>query len=89
MCVCMCVSCLSSVRLFVTVWTVAHQAPLSMRFPRQESWSGLPCPSPGDLPDQGLEPTSLMSPALAGRYFTTSGPWEGYAYTYIYTYINY
>ena len=47
---------------FATPWTVAHQAPLSMRFPRQEYWCGLPFPSPGDLPDPGLEP---MSPALA------------------------
>ena len=70
----MCLSCLSSVRLFATVWTVAHQAPLSMRFSRQEYWSGLTCPSPGDNPDQGLELTFLMCPALAGRFFTTSGP---------------
>ncbi|KAM7226722.1 hypothetical protein CapIbe_022867, partial [Capra ibex] len=49
------------VRLFVTPWTVAHQAPLSMGFPRQEYWSGLPLPVPGDLPDPGIEPTS---PAL-------------------------
>ena len=50
----------------------ARQAPLSMGFPRQEYWSGLPCPPPGDLPDPGIEPTSLTSPALAGRFFTTS-----------------
>ena len=53
-------------------WTVAHQVPLSMRFSRQEYWSGLPCPPPGDLPDPGMEPTSLMSPELAGGFFT----WE-------------
>ena len=49
---------LSRVRLFVTPWTVAHQALLSMGFSRQEYWSGLPLPSPGDLPDQGIEPRS-------------------------------
>ena len=52
---------LSRVRLFATPWTVAHQAPLSMGFSKQEYWSGLPFPSPGDLPDPGIEP---MSPAL-------------------------
>ena len=50
-------------------WTVAHQAPLSMGFPRPEYWSGLPFPSPGDLPGPGIEPAS---PALAGRFFTTA-----------------
>ena len=58
---------LSGVQLFVTPWTVAHQAPLSMGFSRQEYWSGLPFPSSGDLPDPGMEPTS---PALAGGFFT-------------------
>ena len=52
------------------------QAPLSMGFSRQESWSGLPCPPSGNLPNLGIEPTSLMSPALAGRFFTTSTTWE-------------
>ena len=47
-------SCFSHVQLFATLWTVAHKAPLSMGFPSQEYWSGLPCPPPGDLPDQGL-----------------------------------
>ena len=56
---------------------VARQAPLSMGFPRQEYWSGLPCPPPGDLPDPGIKPASLVSPALAGGFFTTSAPWEG------------
>ena len=55
----------SSVLLFATLWTVAHQVPLSMRFSRQVYWSGLPCPSPGDLPDPRTEPASLTSPALA------------------------
>jgi len=50
--------------LFVTPWTVARQAPLSMGFPRQEYWSGLSFPPPGDLPDPGIEPMSLVSPAL-------------------------
>ena len=50
---------------------MAHQAPLSMGFSREEYWSGLPCPSPGDLPDPGIKPTSLTSPALAGKFFTT------------------
>ena len=52
---------------FVTQWTVACQAPLSMGFPRQEYWSGLPFPSPGDLPDPGIKPASA---ALAGGFFT-------------------
>ena len=52
----------------MTPWTIAHQAPLSMGFPRQEYWSGLLFPSPGDLSDSGMEPAS---PALAGRFFTT------------------
>jgi len=57
-------------------WTVAHQAPLSMRFSRQEYWSGLPCPTLVDLPDPEIELASLMSSALTGRYFTTSTTWE-------------
>ena len=60
----------------MTLWTVTHQAPLSMGFSRQEHWSGLPCPPAGDLPNPGTEPTSRMSPALAGRFFTTSATWE-------------
>ena len=56
---------------FVTPWTVAHQAPLSMGFPRQEYWSGLPFPSPGDLLDPEIE---AMSPAFASRFFTTEPP---------------
>ena len=54
----------SQVQLFVTLWTVAHQAPLSMGFSRKEYLSGLPYPSPGDLPDSEIEPASLVSPAL-------------------------
>ena len=60
---------------FATQWT--HQAPLSMGFSRQEYWSGLPCPS-GDLPDPGIEPVSLTSPALVGRFFITSTTWEAH-----------
>ena len=62
---------LSRVRLFATPWTAAHQAPLSMGFSRQESWSRLPCPAPGDLPDPGIRPASPKSPASAGSFFTT------------------
>ena len=69
----------SHVWLFATPWTVAHQAPLSMGFSRQEGWSGLPCPPPGDLPDPGMEPASFMSPALAGGVFTTSTTWEAFS----------
>ena len=62
---------LSHVPLFATSWTVAHQTPLSMGFPRQEYWSGLPLPPPGDLPDPEIE---QASPALAGSLFTTVIP---------------
>ena len=58
----------------VTLWTVARQAPLSMGFSRQEYWSGLPFSSSGDLPDPGVESTSLVSPALAGGFFITVPP---------------
>ena len=64
----------SCVWLFLTPWTVACQAPLSMEFSRQECWSGLPFPSPGDLANPGIEPVSLLSPTLAGRFFTTAPP---------------
>ena len=64
----------SHVWLFETQWTVAHQAPLSTGFSRQEHWDELPCPPPGDLSNSGIEPGSLMSPALAGRFFTTEPP---------------
>ena len=57
---------------------VTHQIPLSMGFSRQEYWSGLPCPPPGDLPNLVIKSRSLMSPALAGRFFTTSATWEAY-----------
>ena len=59
------------VQLSVMIWTVAGQAPLSVRFSRQEYWSGLPFPSPENLPNPGIEPLFLISPALAGQFFTT------------------
>ena len=70
-CVCMSAQSLSRVQLFATPWTVAFQAPLSMGFPRQEYWSGLPFLSPGDLPNPGIKP---VSPALASGFFTTEPP---------------
>ena len=66
-----CMCRLSRVWLFVTSWIVAHQVPLSMKFSQQECWSRLPFPTPGDLPDPGAEPVFPVSPALAGRFFTT------------------
>ena len=72
--VCMCT--LSGVHLCAAPLTVACQAPLFMKFPRQEYWGGLPFPTPGDPPDPGIEPASLASPALAGRFFTTGTIWE-------------
>ena len=73
---CAVLSRFSRVRLYATPGTVACQASLPMGFSRQEYWSELPCPPPGDLPDPGIEPTSLRSPALAGGFFTTSTTWE-------------
>ena len=67
---------LSPVQLFATLWTVACQAPLSMGFSRQEYWSRLLFPLPGDLPNPGTKCASLKSPALAGGFFTTSAIWE-------------
>ena len=69
---------LSLVQLFVTLWAVAHQAPLSMEFSRQEYWKGLSFPPSGDLPNPGLNPSSLASPALAGRYFTNCTTWKAH-----------
>ena len=69
-------SCFSHVQVFVTPWTVTHQAPLCMGFSSQEYWSGLPFSPLGDLPDPGVELASLMSPAPAGMFFTTSVTWE-------------
>ena len=67
---------LSWVQLFEMPWTVACQAPLSLEFSTQEYWSGLPFLPPGDLPNPGIKPTSLTSPALAGEFFTTWATWE-------------
>ena len=69
-------SCFNPVQLFETLWTRARQAPLSMGFPRQEYWSRLPFPPPGDLPNPAIEPTTLMPPVLEGEFFTTSATWE-------------
>ena len=70
--VCICAQLLIHIWLFVTLWTVSHQTPLSMEFPRQEYWSGLPFPTPGDLPHPGIKPASPTSLALAGGFFTTT-----------------
>ena len=74
----------SRVQLCANLWTVAYQSSLSMGFFRQENWSGLPFPPPGNVSNPGIEPVSFMSPALAGRFFTTSDTWEvtfGYSLT--------
>ena len=60
----------------VTLWTIACQTPLSRGFSRQEYWSRLPFPSPGNLPDQGIETVSLISPILVDGFFTTRATWE-------------
>ena len=72
--ICMFVQLLSHIQLFATPWIVAHQDPLSMEFSRHERWSGLPFPTPGDLPDPETKPASLVSPALASGFFTTGPP---------------
>ena len=69
---------LSCVGLFVAPWTVAHQAPLPVEFSRQGYMIGVPFPSPGDLPDLGINPISPASPSLAVRFFTTSATWEAW-----------
>ena len=79
-CVCVCIHVcihtqwLSHVQLFAIPWTVTHQAPLSMGFPRQEYWGELPFPSPEYLLDRGVESSSVTSPALVGRFFTIAVP---------------
>ena len=76
-CVYVCAQLLSCVRLFATPWTVACQAPLSKGFSRQEYWSGLPFPTPGDLPDSVIEPESPLSPELESRLSLCLGStWE-------------
>ena len=74
--VCMCAKLLQLCPDFLTLKTVACQAPLSAGFCRQEYYSGLPCPPTGDLPDPGAEPAGLTSPALAGVFFITNATWE-------------
>ena len=81
--VCVCVCALSCVQLFVTPWTVTCQTPLFTGFFKQDYWSGLPFPPPGDFPNSGIKP---MSPILAGRFLTNCIAWE--ALTYIWLYIN-
>ena len=70
----------SHVGFFVTSRTIACQVPLSTGFSRQQNWNGLSCPFPGDPLDPGIKPTSLMSPALIGGFFTTSATWEPHVY---------
>ena len=71
---CVCAQSLSCVRFFVIPWTAAHQAPLSMGFSKQESWSGLPFPPPEDLPNTRIEPLSRTAPALESGFFITEPP---------------
>ena len=75
-CVCVCAKLLQSCLTLCNPVDCTPQAPLSMRFSRQEYWSGLLGPPPGDLPNPGIEPASPMSPALTGRFFTTGATWE-------------
>ena len=88
---CAMLSLFSHVWLFVTPWTIARHAPLSMGFSRQECWSELPCPPPGALSNPGTE---SASPALAGGFFTTSATWDAsydiyiHTHTHIYTHSN-
>ena len=73
----MCVlSHVTSITVFVTPWTVGHQAPLCRGFSRQEYWSEWPFPMLGYLPNSGIKPESLVSPAVASGFFTTSATWE-------------
>ena len=69
-------SCFSRVQLYMTLWTTACQAPLPVGLSRQKYWSGLPCPSPEDLPDPGIKPASLTSPIFERGSFTNSTTWE-------------
>ena len=72
---------LSCVQLFATPWNVTHQVPLSMEFSRKEYWSVQPFSTPEDIPDTGIEPMSLVSPALAGGFFTTAPPGKPHFFT--------
>ena len=69
-------SCFSHVPLFATLWIVAHQAPLSLGFSKQEHWSGLSFPTAQDFPDPEIKPVSIMSPALVGMFFITRATWD-------------
>ena len=82
-----CAEVLSRVGFSGPLWTVVHQAPLSMGFPRQEYWNGLPFPLPGDLPNPGIEPPSPACSALASSFFTTEPPGKSICVYYIYMYI--
>ena len=73
-----CCLLLSHAQLFAIPCAITHQAPLSMGFPRQEYWSELPFPPPGNISDSRIKTTSLVSPALAGGFFTTSTTWESW-----------
>ena len=75
-CVCVCVLVTQSCPALRDPWTVACQTPLSIEFSRLKYWSSFSCPPPGDLPDLEIKPTSLKSPALSSRIFTTSATWE-------------
>ena len=92
--VCVCAQLLSDVQLFMNPWTVACQAPLFMEFSRREYWSMLPFPTPGGFPDPRIDPTPLVSPALADGFFTAAPPGKP-LHTYegmcedIHTYINF
>ena len=77
----------SCVQFCATLWIVAHQAPLSMGFSRQEYWSGLPCPPPGDLPDPGVKPMSPVSPALQADSLPLSHQGSPCVYRFIYIHI--
>ena len=89
-CVCVCMY----IKPFVTLCAAAHKVSLFMGFSRQEYCNALPFPTPGDLPDSEIEFTSLRSPALAGRFFSTSSTWEAYtdahahAHTHTHTYTH-
>ena len=89
--ICICnhyfVCVLRHIRLFATLWTVAHQVPLSIGFIRQEYWSGLPFPPPGDLPFSGIEPESPVSPELAGRFFNHWATQEALPLTLVFAFL--
>ena len=82
----LCVGRFSCIRLFATLCAIACQFPLCLGFSRQEYWTGLPCPPPGDLTNLRIEPMSLKSPTLAGMFFTTSTAWEAHYMHYVHIY---